>query len=113
MLALDTVALQVAGWSLGGRIAVASAALLPLGFVLGVPFPTGLAVLTRTAPAQVPWAIGANGFASVIGASAALPLAMLFGYRALVLLAFVVYVLAALAFPAAPAGAASAQASKA
>jgi hypothetical protein len=72
---------------------------MPVGFALGIPFPTGLASLRTSAPGLVPWAIGANGFASVIASSAALPGAMLLGYRAIFVAGLVLYLVAALTLP--------------
>ena len=45
------------------------------------------------------WAIGINGFASVVGSTAAVPMAMLVGLRALLLLGALLYALAAVMFP--------------
>jgi hypothetical protein len=72
---------------------------MPLGFALGMPFPTGLALLTVRRSDLVPWAIGANGLASVVGASAALPAAMIVGYRAVLAAGLVAYVVAAFVVP--------------
>jgi hypothetical protein len=98
---LDPLARACAGLPLAGRLAVAAIAIGALGFGLGMPFPAGLALLARGRATLVPWAIGANGLASVVGASAALPAAMLFGYRAVLVAGLVAYVVAALTVPAA------------
>jgi hypothetical protein len=63
----------------------------PLAFFLGMPFPWGVSVLHRSAPKAMPIAWAVNGFASVISASAAVVLAMTFGFKALLSLAAVVY----------------------
>ncbi len=95
-LGLDWYGADLAQLDLMRRIGVATAALLPLGFALGMPFPTALS----TTPERLgPWAIAANGFTSVIGASLALPVAMVFGYRWLLVVGGVCYVLAALLYP--------------
>jgi spermidine synthase len=98
-LGLDALARVCAGLPLTGRLVVAAALLTPLGFALGMPFPTGLATLTRRRSDLVPWAIGANGLTSVVGASAALPAAMIVGYRAVLVAGLVAYVVAAFAVP--------------
>ena len=41
----------------------------------------------------MPWGLGVNGFASVVGSVLCLPLSMLVGYRATVLLGALVYLL--------------------
>jgi spermidine synthase len=96
LLGLEHYGPQWAGYDLTQRIGITALALLPLGFVLGMPFPTALA---QAPSSLLPWAIAANGFTSVLGASAALPLAMLVGYRWLFVLACACYVVAALAVP--------------
>ena len=68
------------GGTLGLRVVVAVAALAPLGFLLGVPFPRGLGWLERRAPGLIPWAWGVNGAASVIASVSAALLALSFGF---------------------------------
>ncbi|MGZ5030636.1 MAG: SAM-dependent methyltransferase, partial [Methylobacter sp.] len=71
----------------------------PLGFCMGMPFPMGLARISQTAPALIPWAWGINGCASVISAILATLIAMQFGFTVLILLAVVLYGVAAWCFP--------------
>jgi hypothetical protein len=52
----------------------------------------------------VAWAIGVNGFASVVGSSLAVPIALVVGLQTLMLTGAVLYVLAALALPGAAGG---------
>lgn len=73
--------------------------LLPLGFVMGVPFPRGLSRLTHHAPAVVPIAWGANGCASVLAASSAVLVSMELGFGVLQLFAIVAYAAAFGVFP--------------
>ena len=68
------------GSALGMRLVVAAVALAPLGFLLGVPFPRGIAWLERRAPDLIPWAWGVNGAASVIASVGAALLALSFGF---------------------------------
>jgi hypothetical protein len=68
------------GETLGVRVVVAVAALAPLGFLLGVPFPRGLGWLERRAPGLIPWAWGVNGAASVIASVGAALLALSFSF---------------------------------
>ena len=74
---------------------LALAAIAPLAFCMGMPFPLALARLSREAPALVPWAWGINGCASVVSAVLATLLAIEFGFTAVVALAVALYVLAA------------------
>jgi SAM-dependent methyltransferase len=85
------------GLPLAGRALVAFLLVAPLGFVMGVPFPAGLHLLGRRQPELVPWAIGVNGFASVVAAVGNIPLAMVWGFRAVLLLGGGLYLLALVA----------------
>ena len=49
------------------RIATAFALIAPAGFLMGMPFPTGIRLLSRDAETAVPWMWGLNGAASVLG----------------------------------------------
>jgi hypothetical protein len=79
------------GLPLSAKIAVAVGLLGPLGFVMGLPFPLGLARLSDCAPRLVPWAWGINGCASVVAAVIASLLAMHIGFTALLALALGLY----------------------
>jgi hypothetical protein len=68
------------GGRLGLRLVVAVAALAPLGFLLGVPFPLGVGWLERRAPGLIPWAWGVNGATSVVASVGAALLALSFGF---------------------------------
>jgi len=69
------------GWTLPFRILLAVAILIPLGVLLGMPFPTGLRLVSLEAPALVPWGWGVNGFFTVIGTVIALILGMAWGFK--------------------------------
>ena len=79
------------GLPLSAKIAVAVGLLGPMGFVMGLPFPLGLARLSDCAPRLVPWAWGINGCASVVAAVMASLLAMHIGFTALLALALGLY----------------------
>jgi spermidine synthase len=70
------------GAALALRVAVAIAALAPLGFLLGAPLPQGVAWLQGRPQAAflVPWAWGVNGAASVIASVGAALLALSWGF---------------------------------
>ncbi len=67
------------GWPLLGRIGLVIACLMPAGFLMGFPFPLGLARLETTAPDLVPWVWGVNGSVSVVASVLAAILAL--GFR--------------------------------
>ena len=74
------------GPALARVVAAALLAALP-GAALGMPLPAGLGHLAARAPGAVPWAWGANAFASVWGAALAGLLAPHLGYPGLLALA--------------------------
>ena len=87
---------------LAARIACSVAVLAPLNFLMGMPFPIGLARLQRLAPSLVPWAQGANGGASVIASILCIVVAMESGFRVVAIAALVFYLLGALAVTTGP-----------
>lgn len=90
------------------RLTLAFAVLLPLGVALGFPFPMGVrGVRARSVP-LVAWAVGVNGFASVVGSTLAVPVALVTGLRALLFAGAVLYLVALVSLPSGAADAASA-----
>jgi len=79
------------------RIVIVLAILAPLGFLLGMPFPTGLRIVSDEAPSFVPWAWGTNGFFTVVGSVAASILGMAIGFTAVLVVSGVCYLAALLA----------------
>lgn len=79
------------GWSLVWRIAVAAVGLAPLGLLMGMPFPTGIAALEARAPHFIPWAWAINGCASVLSSILAAMLALSWGFWSVLLLAAIAY----------------------
>ena len=77
--ALFDITLAAPFW---GRLIVTVVALAPPGLLMGMPFPKGLALLERRAPALVTWAWGVNGAASVVASILAALLALSFGFSA-------------------------------
>ncbi|MDH5604077.1 MAG: class I SAM-dependent methyltransferase [Cyclobacteriaceae bacterium] len=65
--------------SLELRLLIAAVSIFPLGFMLGMPFPTGLAHLGSSTQI-IPWAWGVNSFFTVIGTTIALILGMALGF---------------------------------
>ncbi len=65
------------------RLSVAVAALAPLAFLMGIPFPLALRHLVGEEHARVAWAWAANGFASVVAAPVAALIALEAGSPAL------------------------------
>jgi hypothetical protein len=87
-------------WALPSSLAVrgliTGAVILPLGFVMGMPFPGGLRVAHEADPQGVAAYWGANAVASVLGSAVAMALAISSGFAAVLLLGAGLYALAAL-----------------
>ena len=79
--------------SLGLRLFIAAVSIFPLGFMLGMPFPTGLAHLQNNTQI-IPWAWGVNSFFTVIGTTIALILGMALGFSWVLFIAGVCYAVA-------------------
>ncbi len=79
------------------RIIISIIIIAPTGFLLGIPFPTGISSIRQEEKSLIPvsWAI--NGFFSVTGTVITMILAMTIGFKLLFLLASMLY-LAALYF---------------
>jgi hypothetical protein len=80
---------SLVGMAFGYRLVVSAVILIPLGFVMGMPFPTGLRALAAvdsqgngTSPSSenlVEWAWAMNAAASVMGSVLAMVIAIQFG----------------------------------
>jgi hypothetical protein len=58
---------QTLSWAPVGRAALAALIMVPMGFLLGVPFPTGLSVVAQRAGTRIPWLWSVNSATSVLG----------------------------------------------
>lgn len=98
---LDTVALPVlfasgALLSEALKVVVGLIIIFPLAFLLGLPFPWGIALVHQKASTAVALAWAVNGFASVVSASGAVMLTMTFGLTTLTYVAAATYAIAGL-----------------
>jgi hypothetical protein len=75
----------VLGWPFVARAGLATFSLIPLGMLMGLPFPLGLGWLESNAPDLVPWAWAVNGCASVIAAVLAAIMALSYGFTVVLL----------------------------
>jgi hypothetical protein len=80
------------GWPLPWKGLVTICLIAPAGFLMGIPFPTGLTRLERQFPQAVRWAWALNAAASVLGSVSAICLAIYIGLRATVLMGALMYV---------------------
>jgi hypothetical protein len=98
------------GLGLVSRMLVSAVILIPLGFVMGMPFPTGLRALAsapapefpageKSADHAVEWAWAMNAAASVLGSVLAMVIAIQFGLNVTLACGAGAYVLALLLTP--------------
>jgi hypothetical protein len=93
------------GWPDLSRTLVAVASLAPLAFLMGMPFPFGLAWLESAAPSLAPWAWAVNGCASVVASVLAAILALSLGFTVVLLFGAAAYAAAGLVIWRQPGGA--------
>ena len=90
------------------RLLISGGLLIPLGFVMGMPFPTGLRALASAPAPEFPaspdnaveWAWAMNAAASVLGSVLAMVIAIQFGLTATLACGAVAYLLALVLMPA-------------
>jgi hypothetical protein len=68
--------------------------ILPIGFLMGFPFPTGIRLLAKKEKELVPWAWATNAFSSVLNSILALMIAFWAGFNLVLILASGGYLLA-------------------
>ncbi len=64
---------------------------LPIGILMGIPFPYALEKLKAYHSTEIPWAYGINGFASVMGIIIANIFSIIFGFFFVVIIALLLY----------------------
>ncbi len=98
------------GMDFGYRLVVSAVILIPLGFVMGMPFPTGLRAFAALPAPEYPsgdtagdnaveWAWAMNAAASVLGSVSAMVIAIQFGLTVTLACGTAAYVLALLLMP--------------
>jgi hypothetical protein len=73
------------------RVVIAILAQMPLGLLLGMFLPLGIACVSRENPRLVPWAWGINGVGSVLGTTLSVLLAMQWGFVVVACIAATLY----------------------
>lgn len=80
--------------SLTLRAVVVVVLLAPLSVAMGMMFPSGLSLLQSEGRKFVPWAVGVNGFASVLGSLTYILVVMALGFRLSLLIGVGIYLMA-------------------
>ncbi len=79
---LPKILVAFVGWPLFAKLVASTALLAPVGFLMGMPFPTGLRALENTEAGAIEWAWAMNAAASVLGSVLAMVIAVHFGLAA-------------------------------
>jgi predicted membrane-bound spermidine synthase len=77
--------------SLSFRLLALGILIFPVGLVLGIPFPSGLRLMSVRRQVEVPWMWGVNGMMSVTGSVLAVIIAKLVGFNGCLLAAAALY----------------------
>jgi len=93
-LSLPAASALLAPWALPLKIGAVFLLFIPLGLLLGIPFPTGLRVMGEANPLLIPWAWVINGCFSVMAPLLAIMVATLAGFTAVLGLGAAAYALA-------------------
>jgi spermidine synthase len=84
--------------ALGARAAIVLVGLLPVGILLGMPFPTAVRDLEKLYPRFIAWAWGVNGLTSVLASIVAIVAAMRMGFTFVVCISAATYLLAMISY---------------
>jgi len=82
-------------YSLLVRILITLGLIFPLGFLMGMPFPLGIRMVNSIEQGKglIPWLWATNSFCSIIASVSAVIIAIFFGFKAVALLAVLIYLL--------------------
>jgi len=99
MVSLGAPLLDAAiGWPFAWRVILVIVLLAPAGLSLGVFFPLGLQTVAAFGTSATAWAWAINCGFSVLGSILAIIIAQFMGFKAVLLMGFVVYLIAVLSF---------------
>jgi hypothetical protein len=80
------------------KVTIAGLLIAPCGFLMGIPFPSGLKLLEAWHAPSIRWAWSLNSAASVLGSGGAVLLALHIGFRNTLLTGAALYLLAFVSF---------------
>jgi hypothetical protein len=96
---LPVILRSLVGLNFAIKLFVSGALIVPLGFMMGMPFPTGLRLLDQSsigAQGLTEWAWAMNASASVLGSVLAMVIALHFGLNVTLFIGALAYALAVL-----------------
>ncbi len=76
------------------KVLITVALISPVGFAMGMPFPTGLSLLEKAMPSAIRWAWSINAASSVLGSAAAMFLAIYLGLKMTLVIGGLLYLAA-------------------
>ena len=79
------------GYDLSSRFLISFAVIFPLGFLMGIPFPTILRQVKKESENDVAWMWGINVSFSVLGSVLAIVLAMTLGFNSVLSIGALTY----------------------
>ncbi|MCD4722972.1 MAG: hypothetical protein K8S13_24405 [Desulfobacula sp.] len=91
LIFMDPIFSFFISFSLGQKVVLTLMMIAPLGFFMGIPFPCALNFLKGEDEFSLAWAWGINGFFSVISILLATVLAIIFGFKAVMMIAILCY----------------------
>lgn len=91
LMLFPTMIYSVIGEAFEAKVAVSVAILAPIGFLMGMPLPTGMRLLKAHRPERIPWMWAVNGAFSVLGAVLAVALGIVYGSSVAMALGISVY----------------------
>jgi predicted membrane-bound spermidine synthase len=91
---LNTIFKLFSGSDLLIKFIISFLFIFPLGFLMGIPFPSGIRILSSSEESLIPWAWAVNSFSSVINSVNAQFIALLLGYSKVIVFAGAGYIIA-------------------
>ena len=91
LIFMDSIFSFCISFGLGQKVILTLMMIAPLGFFMGIPFPCALNFLKREDDFSLAWAWGINGFFSVISILVATVLAIIFGFKVVMMIAILSY----------------------
>jgi hypothetical protein len=93
-LVTTPVTRALVGLPLGVKIVITVAGIAPLAFLMGMPFPAGLSLISKLSQESVRWAWALNASSSVLGSASAIFIAIYAGLKATMIAGGLCYLLA-------------------
>jgi hypothetical protein len=94
VMLLPSIIYSVVGETFEAKAAFSIAVLAPIGFLMGMPLPTGMRLLKVHRPEYIPWMWAVNGAFSVLGAVLAVIIGIMYGSSEAMILGILIYFIA-------------------